>query len=303
MANTITGLIPNILAGLDVVANEPVGLIQRVSRDINGEQVAKNQVVRSPITGEIAAGDSAPSATSPTGTQTVTYADVTISKDRSCVVTWNGDEETALGTVYGKVLSDNFAQAFRTLRNEVEGDLAALYTGASIPALGTAGTIPFASDISELAQVRKALRKAGAPVDGLMFVVEPGAFANLISKSTLIANANSNVNSAEVLSNAQLPMLFNLNIGESSGIKLVDDTEDYNANLFFHRSAIQLVARAPKSPTAGDAAVDKTTVQDPASGLIYTIAAYPQHRQISYEIGLAWGVAVNKGAFLGVYKG
>lgn len=303
MANTITGLIPVINQALDTVASEPVGLIQRVGRDINAEQVAKGQTVRSPIIGAASLVDATPAVNSPSGTQTVTYKDVAITKDKSAVFTWNGDEEVSLGTVSAQVLQGNFAQAFRSIRNAVEADLAALATSGTIAAMGTAETTPFASDLSDIAQIRKALRKAGAPVDGLALVVDPSAFANILTKSTVVSNANANVDSKSVLELAQIPMIYNMNIGESAGIITVDEATDYVANMFFHRNAIQLVARAPKVPSAGDSAFDRTSVVDPATGLVYTISAYKQYKQISYEIGLAWGCAVVKPEWIGILKG
>ena len=71
---------------------------------------------------------------------------------------WNGEEQKSLGGLYNTILVDQFAQAMRTLVNEVEADLAALYIYAS-RAYGTAGTTPFDSSgkISFLAQILKIL--------------------------------------------------------------------------------------------------------------------------------------------------
>ena len=50
MANTLTNLIPDAYAALDVVSRELTGLIPAVLRDSRTDNVAANQSVRVPIT-------------------------------------------------------------------------------------------------------------------------------------------------------------------------------------------------------------------------------------------------------------
>lgn len=300
---TITSILPSILAGVDIVGAEPCGLISAVGKDINGEMAAKGQVIRSAISGAETAQDSAPSATQNSGATSVTAVDITITKDRMVPVTLTGDEEAGLAGVANSVLSRRFAQAFRTLRNEIETDLAALYSAGTITAIGTAGTTPFAS-LADLAAVRKALVKSGAPNDGgYRLVCDPSAYANLLQLSPVVANAAASFNSGAALGEGKIPMIYNMGILESNAIKTVTGTPNYQANMFLHGSAVQLVARMPKYNTAGDAAVDRTVVVDPVTGLSFTIAAYPQHRQMTYEVGIAWGAGVIRPEFLGVLKG
>jgi hypothetical protein len=69
---------------------------------------------------------------------------------------------------------------------------------------------------------------------------------------------------------------------------------NFRANLAFHRSAIQLVARMPAMPKGGDTADDTITVTDPVSGLSFEIAVYRQYLQVVYHVRLAWGVKAIK---------
>lgn len=63
-------------------------------------------------------------------------------------------------------------------------------------------------------------------------------------------------------------------------------------NMFFHKGAMQLVARAPAMPDGGDMADDVMMVQDPVSGIAYEFCVYRGKRQIRWEVNLAWGVAM-----------
>ena len=78
---------------------------------------------------------------------------------------------------------------------------------------------------------------------------------------------------------------------------------NYAANLAFHRSAIHLITRAPAMPEGGDSADDVIEVMDPRSGLAFQVAMYRQRRRVSYEVGLAWGVAAPKPEFMGILLG
>ena len=127
MANTLTGLIPTIYKSLDIVLRELTGFIPAVMFDASGEQAAKDQTISWPVVPVKSAGDITPATTGPTPTdKTVAPLTMTISKSRSTVFGWNGEEQKSLGGLYNKILVDEFAQAMRTLVNEVETDLAAL---------------------------------------------------------------------------------------------------------------------------------------------------------------------------------
>lgn len=89
---------------------------------------------------------------------------------------------------------------------------------------------------------------------------------------------------------------------------LADATEmtigdSYAANVAFHRNAIELAARAPDQPFGGDAAVDRMTVQDPISGLIFEIAVYKGYGKMMIDVTTLYGVKAWKPDFIATLMG
>lgn len=185
MANTLTNLIPDIYAALDVVSRELVGFIPAVARDSTADRVAANQTVRIPISPSNAAGgDITPAMSLPAASnQTIGNATLTISKNRFFPFSWTGEEQRSVdaGPGYLTLKQDQIAQAIRAAVNEMELDIAtAAYKGAS-RAYGTAATTPFgtAGNYSDAAQVRKILDDNGAPATDRALVLNTAAGANL----------------------------------------------------------------------------------------------------------------------------
>lgn len=72
----------------------------------------------------------------------------------------------------------------------------------------------------------------------------------------------------------------------------------YTGNVGFHRNAIELAARAPQQPFGGDAAVDRMTVQDPFSGLVYEIAVYKGYGKTMFDVTTLYGKKAWKPDFI-----
>lgn len=194
MANVLTGLIPQIMLALDTVSREMVGMIPAVSRNSSAERAALNQVVRVPVTGAETAADNTPNVTPPdTGDKTTGYVDMAITKSRHVPIRFNGEETKGLQNagVYSTIVQDRFSQAFRTLANEIEADLASSYTSSS-RAFGTAGTAPFgtAGDLSDIAGVWQILADNGMPDSDKRLVLSSAAIANIMGKQTVLFKVN-----------------------------------------------------------------------------------------------------------------
>jgi len=182
VSNTLTNLIPTIYNALDVVSRELVGFIPAVSSDMTYDRAAVGQTVRSPVAPASTASDITPAVTPPNdGDQTIGSVSMTISKARRVPIRWNGEEKLGLdnnGAAFNVIFRDQVAQAMRALCNEVNADLAALHIAAS-RAYGTAGTTPFASDLSATANMRKILADNGAPMGDLQLVIDTSAGAKM----------------------------------------------------------------------------------------------------------------------------
>ncbi|MEA2174115.1 MAG: hypothetical protein QOD00_1707 [Blastocatellia bacterium] len=219
MSNTLTNLIPDLYSAIDVVSRELVGFIPAVTLDASATRAAVGETIRVPITPAAAAEDVTPGTTPPdTGDQAIGNAQLSITKARTVPFRWTGEEQKGLnnGPGYASIRVQQIAQAIRTLVNEVESDIALLYKKSS-RAYGTAGTTPFASNLSEAAQVLKILKDNGAPEGDLHLIIGTTAGANMRSLSQL-SKANE-AGDDSMLRQGVLLNLFGMMIRESAQVK------------------------------------------------------------------------------------
>jgi hypothetical protein len=198
-ANILTNLIPSLYMALDTVSRELVGFIPAVRRDSTAARAAIGQTIYFPV---------APAATAKTivpdykrvddGNQTFGNMSLAITEARACPIRWQGEESMQMNSPGGVGVAalkvDQYAQAMRTLVNEIEADLAGLYVDAS------RGVIPsdtslFKSNLADAANVRKVLADNGAPMSDLQLVVDTGTGAALRTLTNLNSVADSGTDS------------------------------------------------------------------------------------------------------------
>ncbi len=222
MANSLTNLVPDLYEAVDVVSREMVGFIPAVSLMSSADRAALNENIRVPITPAAAAEDATPGQLPPDdGDQTITNNVVTISKSRIVPFRWTGDDQMGLNNQipnggYAKLRQQQVQQAIRTLVNEIEGNVAALYSTTS-RATGTAGTTPFASNLSDPANARKILSDNGAPLSDMQMVIDTTAGASMRSL-TQLTKANE-AGTTELRAQGTLLEISGFNIRESAGVK------------------------------------------------------------------------------------
>lgn len=199
MANTLTDLTGVIYKALDTVSRELVGFIPAVRSDFDvAERAAKGQSIDFNASAVISAGDTTPAAYGPSPSDLSEDADtVTISKSRAASFYLTGEELKGLENSNSKqmVIQGKFAQAMRTLVNEIESDLFTAAKQGSSRAYGTAGATPFgtAADMTDLAQMGKILDDNGAPITDRHVVFNNAAVANLRAKQANLFNSGQDL--------------------------------------------------------------------------------------------------------------
>lgn len=220
MANTLTNLIPDAYAALDVVSRELTGFIPSVARDPSTDRAALGQNVRITQTPVNSAGfDATPAMSLPSASdQNIGNVAFTITKNRAFPFSWSGEEQNAMdkGPGYLTIKQDQIAQAIRAAMNEMENDIAlAIYKGAS-RAYGTAGTTPFASTLADPAQVKKILDDNGTPDSDRHMTINTtaGAAMRTLAQLTKVNEAGT----TELLNRGTLLNIHNFNIRESAKV-------------------------------------------------------------------------------------
>lgn len=219
MSNDLSALQPILYSAAKEVAAEPFGMIDAINNNFDDKGVAKGDTVKVPVAPTRAASDFSPSNIPSTGDDaSASSIGVTITAMKK--VSWNitGEQERSLqnATSDKDWFSQMVKQGMRTLRNLAEVDAAAAAANGASRAYGTAGTTPFASDLSALTNARKILHDNGAPLADLQLVVDTSAGLNLRNLN-IIQQAYQAGSDAERRS-GELLRQFGFQIRESAGI-------------------------------------------------------------------------------------
>lgn len=195
MSTTLTNLIPELYANLDVVSRELVGMVPAVTLDAVASRAAVGQTVRSFVAPSATVGDITPAVTPPDdGNQTIGNITLSITKARRAPFRWTGEQELSVagGHGAGPMRNAQIQQAFRAIANEIETDLCALWSSAG-GASGAGGTVPFATanDYTAASYARKALIDRGSPNSDLHLIINTTAGANIRGKQAAAADAGT----------------------------------------------------------------------------------------------------------------
>lgn len=280
MPNTLTNLIPDVYAALDVVSRELVGALPGVTRDASADRVASGQTLRIPQAPTNTTSNYTPAMAVPSIVdQTIGNASLTLTKNKFSAFSWSGEEIYAMdqGPGFLNLQQQQIAQAFRVLVNEMEADVCtALAQGAS-RAFGTAGTTPFASNLGDSAQVRKILDDNGAPPSGRSLVINTSAGASLRTLGQL-TRANE-AGTTMTMRDGELLNLQGFSVRESAQINnaAAGTGASYQLNGAHVRGATTItVDTGTGTILAGDIVTigtDRYVVRTALSGGSFTIAA------------------------------
>lgn len=221
MANVFTALQPVLYSAAQEVSNEPFGVISAIAASFDDKGVAIGDLVKLPIAPVASTSDYTPAMTSAAGTDsTASTVDVQITANK--FVSWNltGEQLRSLqnGSTDGEWVRQLIAQGMRALRNGAELAAATAIKQGASRAVGTAGTNPFASDISIIPDARKVLFDNGAPMTDLQLCIDSTAGV-AARKLGIIQQAYQAGNDAERRS-GDLMRQFGFSIRESAGIQV-----------------------------------------------------------------------------------
>lgn len=210
----------DIFLGLKEISNEPTGFIQSVNTNTGAETAAIGDQIKIPVgtAGEVE--DTPVGYSNPTeGTSDVGAGTMAITDSKTVKIDWKGEHQKAVmnSGVLGTVLAQQFADAFRKLRNEIEkATYKAAIEGAS-RAYGTAGTTPFATtnDMSDLANLQGILDANGTPESNRTVVLSPAAKINLLSKQMNMIKVNESGSDATLRSGIIMPT-YGFNVRSSA---------------------------------------------------------------------------------------
>jgi hypothetical protein len=94
-----------------------------------------------------------------------------------------------------------------------------------------------------------------------------------------------------------------IQLAMSAATKAITVGNSYTANVAFHKSAIELAMRPPAQPKGGDAAVDRMTISDEKTGLVFEVALYKGYGMVMFDITVFYQAKVWKPEFVATLLG
>jgi hypothetical protein len=221
MAGELNNLIAPMYAALDTVSREAVGMIPGVMRDARTDTLPLGQTAFVPVSRKSTAIDIVPSMQLQDVSRAVTDTiEVRITKSKAVPIGWTGVqmEQAQTSGMLDPIMQGELQQAIRAIVNEMEGDLVrAAQLGAS-RAWGTVGTMPFATNLGDSAQLVKMLTDNGAPPTARSLVIDTAIGASLRTLGQ-VTKANE-AGSTMTLRDGELLNIHGMSIRESAGFSL-----------------------------------------------------------------------------------
>jgi hypothetical protein len=176
VANTLTEVIPKILANGLKCLRENAVMSRLVTRDYQGEAAQKGDVINIPLSSALTVSDVSPSVAFVTGSDaTPTSAKVTLDfwKRAGFYMTDKNMKEAMDGHV-----PRQSEQAVKSLANAVDQFILGKHVGL-YGLVGTPGTTPFNGSLTVAKDARVLLNKQLAPLNDRVAVLDPDAEGNL----------------------------------------------------------------------------------------------------------------------------
>jgi hypothetical protein len=185
MANTLTALAPTLFDALGTVAGEPAGVLDSIDVRTSNLSINSDNSVTIPVAPVASTATYTPAMTTTAASdQTASSITITYTANLESGFNLTGEDIRSLengGDNMREWVRQNTEQSMRALRNAAAAAASLAIKQGGSRAYGTAGTTPFASDLTPLTNARKILRDNGAPMTDLQCVVDSSSYLNLIN--------------------------------------------------------------------------------------------------------------------------
>lgn len=184
MANTLTNILPTILARGVLALRQNAIMASLVNRDLQGAAQSKGNVVNVPIPSAIAARAVTPAVTFASNVDSApTSAPVTLDQWYEAPMQISDSDSAAIDV--DQFFAMQGSEAIKALGNNVDAAIMSKHTGF-FGYSGAAGTTPFSGTLTQAISARQRLGIQLAPMDPRRIVIDPSAEANLLNVSEVL---------------------------------------------------------------------------------------------------------------------
>lgn len=182
MANTVTAILPKILARGQMVLREQAVMPRLVNADYSDDAREFGDTIDIAVAADITARNVTPAVTVATNQDSApTKKQISLNqwKEASFYLT---DKEMEEVDADGRFVPLQMSAAIKSLANAIDDHILAQYTGIWSHS-GVPGTTPFASNVNEFRDARKRLNQENAPLEDRRVVLDADAEANALNLS------------------------------------------------------------------------------------------------------------------------
>lgn len=282
MANITTTQLDDSIA--TIVAAEALGYLQAntvlaqiVARDWDDDIATYGQVVKVPFLGTLSVNDKAAGSTVTLQQPADTSISITLNKHKEVSFLL---EDVAQALARPDVLNGYIADGMKVIAEQIDADIAALYSGLSQTLSATAGLTE-----ATFRGARRLLNAAKAPLTDRWAVLNEDAESEALAIEKLTNRDYQGDAALEAVAGGYLGRLYGFNVVMDQ--KIVTATT--NKNLFMHRNALCMASR-PLPPAPAGAGVVQKVMDENGLGLRTTVSYNPDYLGVQVTIDVLYGV-------------
>lgn len=281
---TNAAVIPTIVAAQTLGAlSSNMGLARIVNRDYDNEVAAYGNSVKVPVRAALSVNDKTAGSDVTVQDPTTTAVTVTLNKHKE--VTF-GEEDIAAMFRRPELIQGYTADAALAILEQIEGDIAALYSGYSQSIDGSAGI----SD-ANFREAQRLLNAAKAPQSNRWAVLHEDAFAEVMAIDKVINSDYQGAAGPAALQQGSAGFLYGFNIMMNQNIKVSTTCK----NLLLHRDAAVLATRPMRVTRRRN--VEQVIMSENGIGLRVTMSYNANALAEQMTIDIIYGLAELRDAF------